>query len=65
MKGRGPNIPEPRIAARAQNPRGTEVHAAMAPHGQAQSGEELEQQLTGPIGNPSFWWAALFFPDHG
>jgi hypothetical protein len=48
-----------------QNPRGAEVHAAMAPHGQAQSGDELQAQLSGPIGNPSFWWPALFFVDHG
>jgi len=46
-----------------QNPRGAEVHVAMAPHGQAQCGDELLQQLGGPIGNPSFWWPALFFPD--
>ncbi len=47
-----------------QNPRGAEVHVAMAPHGEAQCGEALEQQLGGPIGNPSFWWAALFFPNN-
>lgn len=44
-----------------ENPRGAEVHVALAPHGQAQSGDELQAQLSGPIGNPSFWWPALFF----
>ena len=46
-----------------QNPKGAEVHVAMAPHGKAQCGEELHQQLNGSVGNPSFWWPALFVPD--
>lgn len=50
--------------AALQNPHGAEVHVAMAPHGKAHCGEALEQQLTGSVGNPSFWWPALFFPDN-
>lgn len=46
-----------------QNPRGAEIHVAMAPHGQAQCGEELQQQLSSPVGAPNFWWPALFFPE--
>lgn len=36
-----------------------EVHVAVAPHGAAVE-EILLEQLTTPIGDPSFWWAALF-----
>ena len=53
----------PLVGAALQNPNGAEVHPAMAPHGKAHCGEALEQQLTGSVGNPSFWWPALFFPD--
>lgn len=53
----------PVVGAVLQNPRGAEVHVAMAPHGKAYCGEELMQQLTGSVGTPAHWWPALFFPD--
>jgi hypothetical protein len=37
-----------------------EVHVAIAPHGRALTGADLERQLNGPIGNPTLWWAATF-----
>ena len=41
------------------NPLTAEIHVAAAPHGAADDAILLEQ-LTTPIGDPSFWWAALF-----
>jgi hypothetical protein len=40
-------------------PRTAEVHLAVAPHGQVDPAL-LPDQITKPIGNPSFWWSALF-----
>ena len=45
-----------------ENPLGAEVHIAIAPHGKALSGSDLQRQLTGPLGNPTLWWAATFAP---
>lgn len=42
------------------NPHGAEVHVAMAPHGGALAGADLTRQLNGAIGNPAFWWVAVF-----
>lgn len=42
------------------NPRGAEIHVAIAPHGRVLPGEAGWRQLNGPIGNPSLWWAASF-----
>lgn len=42
------------------NPFGAEVHLAIAPHGKALTGEDLQRQLNGPLGNPTLWWAAPF-----
>jgi hypothetical protein len=36
-----------------------EVHVAVAPHG-ALAPELLPEQFTTPVGNPSFWWIALY-----
>jgi hypothetical protein len=36
-----------------------EVHFAVAPHG-AVNPALLPDQITKPIGNPSFWWVAIF-----
>jgi hypothetical protein len=41
-------------------PLGAEVHLAIAPHGRALTGADLERQLNGPVGNPTLWWAATF-----
>jgi hypothetical protein len=43
-----------------EDPLDAEVHLAIAPHGRALSGADLERQLNGPIGNPTLWWAATF-----
>lgn len=40
-------------------PRTAEVHLAVAPHG-ALDPALLPDQITKPIGNPSFWWSAIF-----
>jgi hypothetical protein len=40
-------------------PRTAEVHLAVAPHGKLVP-ELLPDQITKPIGNPSFWWLAIF-----
>ncbi len=42
------------------NPLGAEVHVAMAPHGQASSGDGLITQLNTGGGGPPFWWVAFF-----
>lgn len=38
-----------------------EVHVAVAPHGKLDP-ELLPDQITKPIGNPSFWWISIFEP---
>jgi len=43
-----------------ENPLGAEVHLAIAPHGAALTGSDLDRQLNGPIGNPTLWWGAPF-----
>ena len=43
-------------------PETAEVHLAIAPHGALQSGA-LPNQIKTPIGNPSYWWPALFLAD--
>jgi len=40
-------------------PRTAEVHLAVAPHGKL-APELLPDQITKPIGNPAFWWLAIF-----
>ncbi len=42
------------------NPKGAEVHVALAPHGRALDGAELIRQLNSPVGGPPLWWAAIF-----
>jgi len=41
------------------DPQTAEVHLAVAPHGALQP-ETLPNQITTPIGDPSFWWVAFF-----
>ena len=41
-----------------ENPRGAEIHLAVAPHGLLVP-ELMPQQINTPVGNPSFWWLAL------
>ena len=43
------------------NPSGAEIHLAVAPHGMLQP-DLLPSQITTPIGNPGFWWTAIFLP---
>ncbi len=43
------------------NPRGAEVHLAVAPHGELQP-DIMPTQITTPIGNPTHWWTAIFLP---
>lgn len=50
----------PAVGAPLENPRGLEVHVAMAPHGQAHSGDDLRRQFAGAIGAPPNWWVAVF-----
>lgn len=40
-------------------PQTATIHLAVAPHGQV-APELLPDQITKPIGNPSFWWFAIF-----
>ncbi len=40
-------------------PQTAEVHLAIAPHGALQP-ETLPNQITTPIGDPSYWWVAFF-----
>jgi hypothetical protein len=42
-------------------PRTAEVHLAVAPHGKL-APELLPDQISKPIGNPAFWWFAIFNP---
>ena len=41
------------------NPLGAEIHLAVAPHGVLVP-MLLPQQISTPVGNPSFWWLAAF-----
>jgi hypothetical protein len=41
------------------DPQTAEVHVAIAPHGALQP-ETLPNQISTPIGDPSFWWLARF-----
>ena len=45
-----------------ENPAGAEIHAAIAPHGVLVP-DLLPEQIRTPVGNPSFWWIALFPPE--
>jgi hypothetical protein len=42
-------------------PRTAAIHLAVAPHGKLDPAL-LPDQITKPIGNPSFWWIAIFEP---
>ena len=42
------------------DPLGSEVHVAIAPHGRALSGSDRVIQLNTPVGNPALWWGARF-----
>jgi hypothetical protein len=53
---------EPIAGSPLKEPMGAEVHLAVAPHGMALTGPDLERQLNGPLGNSTLWWAAAFTP---
>lgn len=40
-------------------PRTAQVHLSVAPHGALQP-QVLPEQISRPIGNPGFWWTAIF-----
>ncbi len=42
------------------NPKGAEIHVAMAPHGKALDGAELVHQLNSGVGGPPLWFVAAF-----
>jgi len=44
---------------RLENPEAAEVHLAVAPHGVVVPAL-LPQQIRTPVGNPNYWWIALF-----
>jgi hypothetical protein len=54
--------PNPDANNPLDNPGGAEVHLAIAPHG-ALLPDFLPDQITTPVGNPNFWWVALFIPE--
>lgn len=54
----------PAAGAMLSNPRGAEIHVAMAAHGKAYRGARLARQLNGAVGTPPSWWAAIFEPRH-
>ncbi len=43
------------------DPETAEVHFAVAPHGMLQP-DHMPNQIQTPIGDPSYWWVALFQP---
>ena len=50
----------PATGAPLENPLGSEIHVAVAPHGKALPGQDGWTQLNVPLGNPTLWWAATF-----
>lgn len=44
------------------DPLGAEFHVAMAGHGMAHDGEDLQIQLSVPVGALELWWPAIFLP---
>lgn len=50
----------PLVGVALSDPANAEVHIAMAPHGMALTGADLERQLTSSVGTPAFWFPALF-----
>lgn len=62
LSGRIDANSDPVGGARLTNPRGAEVHLAVAPHGALDS-EQMPEQITTPTGpGPDIWWVALFDP---
>ena len=51
----------PAVGLGLSNPKGAEIHVAMAPHGMANS-DQLGRQLNGAIGGPPQWFPAVFLP---
>lgn len=49
-----------RRGAVLRDPMCSYVHLALAPHGRALDGSELEVQLGNPVGGPDDWWVAQF-----
>jgi len=49
----------PFAASPLLEPRTADIHLAVAPHGKLVP-ELLPDQITKPIGDPSFWWFAIF-----
>lgn len=54
--------PNPDANNPLDNPRGSEVHLAIAPHG-ALLPDHMPDQIVTPVGNPAYWWISLFIPE--
>lgn len=54
--------PNPEANNPLDNPRGAEVHLAIAPHG-ALLPDAMPDQINTPTGNPTYWWISLFIPE--
>ena len=63
MKGRIKVGQAPVAGVPLQDPMEAEVHIAMAPHGMALTGAELQHQLNSAVGTPAHWFPALFIDD--
>lgn len=53
---------EPFVGDPVKNPRGAEIHLAVAPHGEVDD-EIMPDQIKRPGGGPEHWWFALFDPE--
>ena len=53
---------QPAVGVALENPFGMEIHAAVAPHGQRYTGDDLVAQMNGSVGTPEHWWPAIFLP---
>ncbi len=59
LSGRVTLSSTPFVGAMLTNPQGAEVHLAVAPHG-ALDPALLPEMINLPIGNPPYWWLAIF-----
>lgn len=62
LSGRVSLNSEPFLGSFLMEPMTAEVHLAVAPHGLVNP-EFMPAQIQTPIGDPSYWWFALFLPD--
>ena len=62
LSGHVSTTTRPFVGQRLENPRGAEVHLAVAPHGEVDA-EIMPNQIKTPGGEPAHWWFALFAPE--